>query len=56
MVPPRISGPAQGLLSVKWEFFLANANPGGFRLWVSASVKRLETIPVVKSAMQIKLN
>lgn len=42
-------------LAVKREFFLAAVLTQGFRLWVYASVKHLETF-IVKGAMQIKLN
>ena len=40
-------GPAQGFFLLS-EFFLATVLTWGFRLWVSASVKHIETIPIVK--------
>ena len=48
-------GPGQGF-SVKREFFLATVLTWGFRLQVSASVKHLGTILIVKGARKLEMD
>ena len=48
------AGSCSRFLPVRREFFLATVLTWRFRLWVSDSVKHLETIEIVKGAIQIK--